>query len=76
MNMKTLLKGMDCTCGRHHSCDIGYIAIERDAIAHLSELCSNEKTVLIVADRNTFRAAGEQTMEALKGKTVKIESIF
>lgn len=71
MNMKTLLKGMDCTCGRHHSCDIGYIAIERDAIAHLSELCSKEKTVLIVADRNTFRAAGEQTMEALKGKTVK-----
>ena len=71
MNTIELLKGMDCTCGRHHSCDIGYIAIERGAISHLFELCGNDNSVLVVADENTFRAAGEQTIEALKEKTVK-----
>ena len=28
MEIKELLNGVDCTCGRHHSCAIDFIAIE------------------------------------------------
>ena len=36
MNIQGLLKGVDCACGKHHACDIGYVAIERGAIGHLT----------------------------------------
>ena len=39
MNIQELLKGVDCACGKHHACDIGYVAIERGAIDHLKKLC-------------------------------------
>lgn len=71
MEIRNLLKGMDCSCGRRHSCDIGCVAIERGAIAHLETLCREDGNVLIVADENTFAAAGARTMDALAGKNVK-----
>ena len=71
MEIKELLKGVDCTCGRHHSCDIDFIAIERGAIGHLTGLCANDKCILVVADENTYGAAGSQTMQALAGRNVK-----
>ena len=70
MTCNELLRGMDCSCGRHHSCDIGFVAIERGAIAHLAELCKDDRNILIVADENTYGAAGTQTMDALAGKAV------
>ena len=70
MDIQGLLKGRDCTCGRHHSCEIGYVSIERGAILQLARLCENDSNILIVADENTFGAAGAQTMEALAGKNV------
>ena len=36
MDIKELLNGVDCSCGRHHSCNIDFIAIERGAIGHLT----------------------------------------
>lgn len=71
MEIKELLKGMDCACGRHHSCDIGFVAIKRGAIAYLETLCREDGNVLLVADENTFAAAGAQTMDALAGKRLK-----
>ncbi len=70
MTCNELLKGMDCSCGKHHSCDIGFVAVERGAIGHLAELCRDDRHILIVADENTYGAAGNQTIEALAGKTV------
>ncbi len=70
MNIQELLKGVDCACGKHHACDIGYVAIERGAIAHLKQLCEGKQNVLMVADENTYKAAGQQTMAALAEKTV------
>lgn len=67
MNIQSLLKGTDCSCGKHHSCDINFVSIERGAIKHLSTLCRNNKTVLIVADENTYAAAGQDVMMALEG---------
>ena len=71
MNIAELLKGIDCSCGKHHACDIGYVAIERGAIDHLKKLCEGKQNVLLVADENTYKAAGQQTMAALEGKTVR-----
>ena len=71
MNIQELLKGIDCACGKHHACDIGYVAIERGAIDHLKKLCEGKQNVLLVADENTYKAAGQQTMAALAGKTLR-----
>lgn len=71
MEINDLLKGMDCSCGRHHSCEIQYVAIEKDAARHLPEIMGARNAVLLVADENTFRAAGQQTLAALTGKTVR-----
>lgn len=74
MDIKQLLKGSDCSCGLHHSCDIGFVAIERGAISHLTALAEGYCSVLLVADENTFRAAGAKTESALgakcKGKVI------
>lgn len=71
MDIMELLKGFDCPCGRHHSCDISYVFIEKGAISHLSEIVNDYDTILLVADENTFAAAGEQTAAALAEKQIK-----
>ena len=71
MEIKELLNGVDCTCGKHHSCDIDFIAIERGAIGYLTGLCANDKCILLVCDENTYAAAGAQTEAALAGRNVK-----
>lgn len=58
MDIKQLLKGSDCSCGLHHSCDIGFVAIQTGAISHLTALVEGYRSVLLVADENTFHAAG------------------
>lgn len=68
MDFTRLLQGMDCTCGKHHRCDIGFIAIEPGAISHLESLCREYRSILVVADENTYAAAGGKTEKALAGK--------
>jgi glycerol-1-phosphate dehydrogenase [NAD(P)+] len=70
MDINQLLKGFDCSCGKHHSCPIQYVYIENGAISHLREICADYAKILVVSDENTFAAAGMQTMAALDGKTV------
>ena len=74
MDINKLLEGRKCECGKTHTCDIDYVYIEKGAIAHLKEICENFKNILIVADENTFGAAGEKTVAALGGK--KIEKVI
>ena len=70
MDINLLLGGVDCSCGRRHECNIEAVHVERGAIAeHLSEVCREER-ILIVADENTYSAAGEICESALAGKTV------
>ncbi len=74
MDINGLLKGINCSCGKIHTCDIDYVYIENGAINHLKDILKNHKNILIVADENTFSAAGEQTVNALDGK--KIEKVI
>lgn len=71
MDINKLLRGVPCSCGKTHTCDIQYVYIERNAVARLGELCRNYHNLLIVADQNTFAAAGEQTVKALQGKPIR-----
>ena len=71
MDINEILRGVDCSCGRRHECDIEHVYIERGAIARLSELCAGYGRVLIVADENTYGAAGEAVCAAIGEKAAK-----
>lgn len=70
MDIAKLLKGIDCSCGKFHSCDIEYVSVRNGAIAELRDLCREFEEILLVADGNTFAAAGDKTLTALEGKKI------
>ena len=70
-DINKLLEGVKCGCGKTHTCDIDCVYIEKGAISHLKQICENYKNILIVADENTFAAAGEKSIYALEGKEIK-----
>lgn len=71
MEIKDLLSGLECSCGRYHSCDIKYVAIDKGALSCLSDITKQYASVLLVADENTYAVAGEKTEVALVGKAVR-----
>ncbi len=71
MDINKMLCGVQCNCQKHHTCDIKYVYIEQGATKHLKEICKDSQNVLLVADGNTFDAAGEITLSALNDKKVK-----
>lgn len=71
MDIQELLQGADCSCGKHHSCGIQFVAIEKGAISHLTRLTRQYASILVVADENTYGVGGEKVMAALSGKTVR-----
>lgn len=71
MDINRILHGVECSCGKTHTCDIEYVYIESGAVSRLADICAAYNTVLIAADGNTFDAAGEKTVAALQGKNLK-----
>lgn len=71
MDINSLLKGGPCACGREHRCAIESVYIEKGAISRLAAVCKDYREILIVADQNTFAAAGEKTVRALADKSVR-----
>lgn len=74
IDINKLLGGIKCECGRHHTCDIEKVYVEHGAMSRFTELCRNYDNILIVADENTYGAAGEKTVGALVGK--KLEKVI
>ncbi len=70
MDINKILLGVDCKCGRRHICDIEHVYIEKDACRRLGALTDGKENILIVADENTYAAAGERTLSALSGKKI------
>jgi glycerol-1-phosphate dehydrogenase [NAD(P)+] len=70
MDINSLLSGINCSCGRRHECDIEAVVIEKGAIKKLSDLCKRYKKILIVADENTYGAAGERVVSSLCEKEI------
>ena len=71
MDINSILNGVKCDCGKEHMCGIECVYIENGAIEKLSMLCKSYNTILIVADENTFSAAGEKVEKALIHNTLK-----
>ncbi len=68
MDINKLLSGVKCSCGKFHECDIKYVYVENNAIAHLEELCSDFGKILVVADENTYGVAGERVEKYISSK--------
>ena len=45
MDINNILKGINCSCGKEHHCDIEYVYIEKDAISKITEICKDNKTI-------------------------------
>ena len=58
MDMNELLRGVDCSCGRRHTCAIGAVYVEENVASRLPGLCENFHKILVVADENTYGVAG------------------
>ncbi len=70
MDINKLLEGVSCSCGKNHTCDIKYVYIENNATERLKDICKNYNNILLVADDNTYTAAGEKTVSALSNKNI------
>ena len=71
MDINTLLKGVQCSCGRFHTCPIRYVYVEADAARRLKDVLKGFQNVLIVSDENTENAAGERVRSALSEFNVR-----
>lgn len=71
MDINNLLTGVSCECGVQHTCNIKYVYIEKGAVSRLNYICKDYKNVLLVADGNTYKAAGALTENALNDKALK-----
>lgn len=66
MDINELLAGKeDCPCSRPHRCSIERVAIGAGAIGELPSLLGGASRVLLIADENTYCAAGAQVEAAL-----------
>lgn len=61
---------MECSCGRNHFAAIEDIIIRKDAIHMLPDLLAKYhcQKLFLVADENTYKAAGEKVAQLLKEK--------
>lgn len=59
---------LECSCGKKHSVDIKKIIIESGALKKIPEILKDylSKKIFLVADRNTYKAAGERVEQTLK----------
>lgn len=74
MDINEILSGVDCSCGKRHTCSIEKVYIEKGATARLAELCSDYNSVILVCDGNTYAAGGERVEAALSDKKItKVE---
>ena len=57
-----------CACGREHKASVDHVVIGKNAIARLGEFIKQYscKKTFLLADRNTFAAAGTQVCSALE----------
>ena len=63
MKIKELLLGIpDCACGGAHTCPIENVVIGEGALSSLADITRDYKHILLVADENTYRAAGERAL--------------
>ncbi|WP_326498387.1 iron-containing alcohol dehydrogenase [Clostridium brassicae] len=66
-----------CSCGKNHKTDLEYVEISEDAIKKIPEFIEKKsyKKIFMVADKNTYVAAGKQVEEEFKLANIKVNKI-
>ena len=74
--MKSYLGGTSCPCGREHDVSIDDVVVGKGVIARLPEFVEKygAKKPFILADRNTYAAAGEAVIGILKDNGIACSS--
>ena len=66
-NVTDLLKPVKgCACGMDHVCPISALAIGEGALEKLPEMVKDYRRILLAADDNTYRVAGDRVTALLK----------
>ena len=65
----------DCPCGKPHICPIRAVRIGEGALSSLPSLCEGRKSLLLVADTNTYAACGREA-EGILGALVTSRHVF
>ncbi len=68
MDFEKLLGGIDCECGRRHTCPIKKIVIRSGALEEIPALAENYSNIVLAADTNTYRVCGAKVRELLGEK--------
>ena len=68
MDFEKLLNEINCSCGMEHSCDIKDVVIGKDAIKKLGTLAEDYKSIIVVADTNTYAVCGKTVEEQIADK--------
>ena len=70
MEIRDLLnRDIVCECGRTHRCDISTVEIGQNALDTLPEATKGYRSILLVADQNTYPLCGER-VRALLGDRI------
>ena len=76
MQINELLNGIPaCACGKAHACPIENVIIREGAFSSIPEIVKDHKHILLVADENTYRAAGEDVVLRL-GRRLESALVF
>lgn len=61
-----------CKCGKEHTSSVKYVVAEKNAISQLPEFIKllNASKPFILADKNTYAAAGEKVCEVLRNANI------
>ena len=66
MNIKDLLAGREiCECGKSHVCPIDHVIISENAFDSIPSMIVDYKSILLVADKNTYKACGAPVADKL-----------
>ena len=60
MDINELLRGVDCPCGKFHTCDIKYVYIEPNATERLRDICAEYKNVLTTKGKEKLKEETQQ----------------
>ena len=74
--MENYLGSAHCSCGREHDVAIDDVVVGKGVIKRLPEFVEKygAKKPFILADRNTYKAAGEAVAEILRGSGISFSS--
>ncbi len=73
MDLKRLLAGRDCPCGRRHDCAIREVIVEEGAVERVAALTAGFQSLVVIADENTYPLCGERIRAQLGTRLERVK---